>query len=101
MFTTYRKTVEPIREYPRLALPTPQKASLPGYPPLAEITPQFKPFAIPNTFQGLLNALIKPLNAQDLVPEPLPYPADTKSAYLFPSGKTNALKRLDYIISSF
>jgi deoxyribodipyrimidine photo-lyase len=73
---------------------------LPGYPPLAEITPQFKPFAIPDTFQALLDALMKPLNTQDLVPEQLPYPADTKSAHPFPGGEAEALERLDYIISS-
>src|SRR5206468_1635914 len=75
VFTTYRKTIEPLREHPRPALPAPEKGTLPGFPPLAEITPQFKPFAVPDTYQGLLDALMKPLNAQDLVPEPLPYPA--------------------------
>jgi deoxyribodipyrimidine photo-lyase len=100
VFTTYRKTVEPLREHPRPVLLAPANFHMPGYPPLAEITPQYKPFAIPVTFQGLLDALIKPLNAQDLVPEPLPYPADTKSAHPFRGGETEAYKRLDHIISS-
>jgi deoxyribodipyrimidine photo-lyase len=100
VFTTFRKTVEPIRSRPRLALPAPEKGSLPSYPPLAEITPQFKPFTIPDTFQGLVDALVKPLTAQDLVPEPLPFPAGTKSAHPFPGGETEALGRLDHIISS-
>jgi deoxyribodipyrimidine photo-lyase len=100
VFTTYRKTVEPIRDHPRPALPAPQYGYLPEYPPLAKITPQHKPFDVPESLQGLIDALMKPLNAQDLVPEPLPYPADTKSAHPFPGGETEAHKRLDHIISS-
>jgi deoxyribodipyrimidine photo-lyase len=39
-----------------------------GYPPLAEIALQYKPFAIPVIFQGLLDVLIKLLNVQTLSP---------------------------------
>ena len=100
VFTTYRKTVEPLSDHPRPTLPAPEKDSLPRYPPLTDVTPQFKPFVIPDTYQGLLGALLKPLKTQDLIPEPLPYPADAKSAHPFGGGETFAHERLDYIVSS-
>ncbi|KAN0119415.1 cryptochrome [Hyaloscypha variabilis] len=100
VFTTYRKTVEPLRDHPRAVLPSPEKGSLPGYPPVATITPQFEPFQVPDTFAGLLHALMKPLNVQDLVPEPLQYPEDAKSAHPFDGGERPAYQRLLYIISS-
>ncbi len=100
VFTTYRKTVEPLRNHPRRALPVLKSGSLLPYPPLTVITPQFQPFAVPETYQGLLDALMKPLVAQSLVPEPFPYPPDTKSAHPFLGGETEAYKRLDHIISS-
>ena len=71
---------------------------MPGYPP--EVTPQFEPFQIPDTFKGVLDALMKPLKAQDLVPEPLPYPEDAKSAHPFNGGERPAHQRLEHIISS-
>jgi deoxyribodipyrimidine photo-lyase len=100
VFTTYRKTVEPLRDHPRLALPAPEKGTLPEFPPLNEIARQHKPFVIPDTFQGLLDALTKPLKAHNIIPEPLPYPPNTKSAHPFLGGETEAHKRLDYLISS-
>jgi len=100
VFTTYRKTVEPLRDHPRAALPALENGSLPAYPPSEELTAQLKPFVIPNTLQGLVDAVLKPLKAQDLVSEPLPYPSDTKSAHPFLGGETVAHDRLDHLISS-
>ncbi|KAI9056261.1 hypothetical protein LZ554_001188 [Drepanopeziza brunnea f. sp. 'monogermtubi'] len=98
IFTSYRKTVEPLRDHPRDALPVPTKGALPPFP--AESIPdQREPFTIPASLDDLQKALLKPLNAQDLVRNPPPYPTGTTSAHPFLGGESQAQDRLEYLIT--
>ncbi|KAL2069295.1 hypothetical protein VTL71DRAFT_15633 [Oculimacula yallundae] len=100
VFTTYRKTVEPLRDSPREVLPTPTKGSLPPFPPTSSIPEQHSPFTIPNTLEDLQSSLLKPLSADQLVKNPPSYPKATKSAHPFLGGETQAIDRLNYLITS-
>merc|ERR1712093_722576 len=77
IFTSYRKTVEPLRDHPREALPTPSKGALPPFPPKDSIPAQRSPFNIPDTLDNLQSSLLKPLSAHDLVKNPPSYPEST------------------------
>ncbi|CZR51632.1 related to cryptochrome DASH [Phialocephala subalpina] len=100
VFTTYRKTVEPLRNHPRPVLPSLVKGSLPPYPPCSSIPDQYSPFTIPTTEKELQAALLKPLVAQDLVKDPPTHPEGAKSAHPFQGGETHAQDRLNYLITS-
>jgi len=98
IFTTYRKSVEPLRNCPRESQPRPNQ--LPPLPP--ELPPQAGPFMIPNTLEDLKSALLKPF-ADDSsfgLPEPPSWPAGTLSAHPFTGGETAAQERLSHLISS-
>ncbi|PBP24732.1 DASH family cryptochrome [Diplocarpon rosae] len=98
IFTSYRKTVEPLRDHPREVLPTPTKDSLPPYP--SSIPDQREPFTIPDTLDDLQASLLKPLSSQDLIKNPPSYPSGTTSAHPFLGGESQAQDRLNYLIKS-
>ncbi|KAH8684870.1 DNA photolyase, FAD-binding/Cryptochrome [Tricladium varicosporioides] len=100
VFTDYRNKVEPLREAPRDVLLTPAKGELPSYPADNAIPAQKSPFSIPNSLGGLQEALLRPLLAQPLINNPPSHPDNVESAHPFKGGESNALARLDHLISS-
>ena len=96
VFTSYRKSVEPLREAPRRVLPTPK--SLPSTPSF--IPPQSSPFSIPDSLDGLDAALQKPLKAQPPLKDDMPYPPNVRSAHPYHGGTTTGLRRIQSLISS-
>lgn len=100
IFTTYRKTVEPLRDHPRAVLPTPAKGSLPPYPNQSSIPGQHGPFTIPDTLETLRSALLKPLSASDLIRNPPKYPEGTTSAHPFLGGESQAQDRLTHHVKA-
>ncbi|KAK6818837.1 hypothetical protein PG987_016290 [Apiospora arundinis] len=98
VFTTYRKSMEPLRERPRHTVPRPPKASLPKFPPTSAIAPQVAPFEIPTDLDGFREAMLK--KVRDFIHFVPPFPEDADSAHPFNGGETNALVRLDHIVKS-
>ena len=98
VFTTYRKSQEPLRQRPRKALPRPGKSSLPPMPNASTIPPQHSPFVVPDTLDDLKARLIQPL--QIVVPKPPKFPDGALSAHPFIGGETGADKRLCHLIKS-
>ncbi|KAK0656296.1 DNA photolyase, FAD-binding/Cryptochrome [Cercophora newfieldiana] len=98
VFTTYRKDCEPLREKPRPVLPPPKLGSLPKFPESSVIPPQGAPFVIPETEDGLRDALVKPV-ASILENQPK-FPEGAKSAHPFKGGETYARSRLHDLIES-
>ncbi|WPG97765.1 cryptochrome [Acrodontium crateriforme] len=94
VFTTFRKTVEPLRNAPRKELPRPK--SLPALPEF--IPPQDSPFAIPTTLKATLEALHKPLT-KDVVDIPS-MPEGVESAHPFTGGSKAALERVRHLIEA-
>ncbi|KAK7189186.1 hypothetical protein DPSP01_005423 [Paraphaeosphaeria sporulosa] len=97
VFTTYRKSLEPLRSRPRPSIPAPTQ--LPPSPP--QIPPQQRPFEIPTSREGLIKALLQPLedDPSHNLPHPPQWPPETKSSHPFPGGETAAHERLRYLIS--
>ena len=96
VFTTYRKSVEPLRNAPRKVLPSPK-----SLPPLPTYVPeQSSPFKIPNTYDDLLASLFKPLEARPDIRSPAPYPSGTKSAHPFRGGAKMGHRRIQHLIAS-
>ncbi|KAF7889952.1 uncharacterized protein EAF02_002367 [Botrytis sinoallii] len=98
VYTTYRKSVEPLREAPRPTLPKPEKNSLPPFP--TDVPPQHAPFTIPTSYEEIESALLKPINAQPLIKNPPSYPENSLSVHPFTGGESHALERLDHLITS-
>lgn len=96
IFTTYLKSVEPLREKPRSILPTPAKSSLPRLPEISAIAPQAKPFVIPGDYQELVDALVRPV--QTFLGNMPAFPEKASSAHPFKGGEDAAHKRLDYVV---
>jgi len=96
VFTSYRKSVEPLREAPRR--PIPATSSLPPVP--SDLPLHTDPFSIPETYEELESKLMKPLKASPLLPNPLPFPAGVQSAHPFRGGSSEGLKRIRSLISS-
>ncbi|KAM0350839.1 hypothetical protein ACHAO7_000967 [Fusarium culmorum] len=97
VFTTYRKTQEPLRERPRPPLPRPQPGSLPSFP--SWIPPQQAPFRIPNDYDEFERLLLEPVKAPIISDAP-PFPEGAKSAHPFKGGETPAWDRLYHLIKS-
>ncbi|EXJ80242.1 hypothetical protein A1O1_08384 [Capronia coronata CBS 617.96] len=96
VFTSYRKSVEPLREAPRSPLPTP-----PSLLPLPSFIPdQAPPFAIPETHDGLEAALMKPLEDEPLLSEPPSFPPGVTSAHPFHGGSKEGLGRIQNLLRS-
>lgn len=96
VFTSYRKSVEPLRDAPRNQLPTPK--TLPSLPPT--IPPQTKPFTIPSSYADFESCLLKPLSASPPLSSPPTYPPDVKSAHPFSGGATAAHARVQHLLAS-
>lgn len=98
VYTTYRKSLEPLRSRPRRTLPTPTQL-----PPLPlDIPPQRHPFEIPTTLHSLKKALLDPLEEDPTygLPTPPRLPTDVQAAHPFRGGETAAQDRLSHLISS-
>ncbi|KAH7122292.1 cryptochrome DASH [Dendryphion nanum] len=98
VYTTYRKTLEPLRSRPRKTLTTPTKL-----PPLPqEIPPQEAPFEIPTTLEGFKNCLLFPMK-EDLtfgLSQPPKWPENVQSAYPLAGGESAGQNRLAHLVSS-
>lgn len=97
VFTTYRKTQEPLRERPRSPLPRPQAGSLPSFPS-SWAPSQQSPFQIPETYKEFERRLLEPID--NMVPDPPAYPEDGKSSHPFEGGESPAWDRLYHLIKS-
>ncbi|KND92837.1 putative cryptochrome DASH, mitochondrial [Tolypocladium ophioglossoides CBS 100239] len=100
VFTTYRKSQEPLRERPRKVLPRPGKSSLPPLPDEASIPPQHRPFSVPDTLDldGLEARLLQPLDT--VLSNPPKFPDGAQSAHPFRGGETRARERLCHLVES-
>ncbi|KIV90972.1 hypothetical protein PV10_05570 [Exophiala mesophila] len=96
VFTSYRKSVEPLREAPRNEVPPPQ--SLPPLP--GHVPPQHGPFLIPNDYQSLEESLLKPLKAEPPLPKSIAIPESVSSAHPFHGGAKTGLERIESLIKS-
>jgi len=93
VFTNFRKTVEPLRDAPRKELPKPDK--LPALPD--HIPGQAAPFEVPDSLEGVLQALYKPLDASETIPNPPQKHGDFKT-YKFHGGSKAGLDRIRHLI---
>ncbi|KAI9642054.1 hypothetical protein NHQ30_009925 [Ciborinia camelliae] len=98
IYTTYRKSVEPLRNAPRPVLPKPENNSLLPFP--VDVPPQHSPFTIPTTYEEIEAALLKTINAQPLVKNPPSYPENSVSVHPFTGGESHAQERLEHLITS-
>lgn len=96
VYTTYRKSVEPLRGCARPVLPAP--SSLPPLP--SEIPRQSPPFFIPDSLNDLKACLLKPLENDTSVPEPARFPPNVQSAHPFKGGETAGQQRLYHLLFS-
>ncbi|RGP71104.1 hypothetical protein FLONG3_7232 [Fusarium longipes] len=96
VFTTYRKSQEPLRERPRPSLPRPQAGSLPPFP--SSVPPQHAPFEIPDDYDEFVRRLLDPID--NMIPDPPPFPEGAKSAHPFKGGENPAWERLYHLIKS-
>ncbi|KAI1506093.1 DASH family cryptochrome [Biscogniauxia marginata] len=97
IFTTYRKTMEPLREKPRAPLPPPAEGSLPALVEHSIVPEQEEPFEIPSSLDQLEEALLRPLSSA--LPNVTPLD-EIKSAHPFRGGEDKARDRLHYLIQS-
>jgi len=96
VFTSYRKSVEPLRDAPRKVLSKPK-----SLPPLPDpLPPQKEPFSIPDQYDDFETALLKPLEAKPLLQDIAPFPKGTKSASPFKGGSKAGLERIQHLIGS-
>ncbi|KAK5133117.1 hypothetical protein LTR08_008141 [Meristemomyces frigidus] len=96
VFTAFRKTVEPLRAAPRKELPLPDKL-----PPLPDHIPsQIQPFSIPDTLEGIIIALHKPLDDNMGVPDMPTMPQGIRSAHPFLGGSKAGQDRIRHLIES-
>ncbi|KAH0613942.1 uncharacterized protein H6S33_005828 [Morchella sextelata] len=96
VFTQFRKTVEPLRDNVRDPHPRPISiAPIPHYIPA-----QKPPFTIPDSLDGLISSLLKPLQNLDLPGSSLQTPPGAKTAHPFKGGETSGLKRIDHMLAT-
>lgn len=96
VFTTYRKSIEPLRTRPRAVLPKPAKGELPSFPEPSQIPPQCPPFVIPTEFDDLKAAALSPV--RDFLPGMPAFPEGAESAHPFSGGEASAHERVRYLI---
>ncbi|KAF2792777.1 cryptochrome DASH, partial [Melanomma pulvis-pyrius CBS 109.77] len=98
IYTTFRKSLEPLRSRPRRTLPSP--AQLPPLPP--DIPPQKHPFKIPADLEHLTKSLLAPLEKDTIsdLQSLLLVPPNAESAHPFVGGEKAAQDRLSHLISS-
>ena len=96
VFTTFRKTVEPLRDNVRQPV-----APITSLLPLPESIPaQTPPFSIPSERSELVHALQKPVLDMDL-PHPITQPSsNARTAHPFVGGETNAHERVVHLLVS-
>ncbi|XEV03719.1 hypothetical protein FSHL1_009006 [Fusarium sambucinum] len=97
VFTSYRKTQEPLRERPRPPLPRPEAGSLPSFP--SRIPSQQAPFRIPDDYDEFERLLLEPVKAP-IISDPPPFPEGAKSSHPFKGGESPAWDRLYHLIKS-
>jgi len=97
VFTSFRNQVEPLREAPRKELPKPDQL-----PPLPNHIPSSaSPFQIPETLNGIIDALHKPLPVDAGMPNmTLEMPEGAKSAHPFKGGSKTGQQRIRHLIES-
>jgi len=105
IYTTFRKSLEPLRSRPRKPLPPP-----PSLPPQVEeslIPVQSSPFVIPKDLPDLIHALLKPMDPSMDLPQPPQWPRsasstspETQSAHPFQGGESRAQHRIDHLLVS-
>ncbi|KAF5003695.1 hypothetical protein FDECE_9780 [Fusarium decemcellulare] len=98
VFTSYRKTQEPLRERPRPSLPRPERGSLPPLPPASWAASQDSPFQVPATYEEFEYRLLQPID--NMLSNPPALPQDAKSAHPFEGGETSAWDRLRHLVRS-
>ncbi|ORY00379.1 FAD binding domain of DNA photolyase-domain-containing protein [Clohesyomyces aquaticus] len=98
VYTTFRKSLEPLISRPRRTVPTPSK--LLPLPP--DIPPQSQPFKVPTSLTQLEEFLLAPLNndAGFGLPHPPQWPPNANSAHPFLGGETAGLERLSELINN-
>ncbi|KAI4204939.1 MAG: hypothetical protein LQ350_000791 [Teloschistes chrysophthalmus] len=96
VFTSYRKQVEPLRDAPRRSLPAPTKL----LPVPDTIPPQPGPFNIPETLEGIIACLQKPLESNLGLTNPPKWPTKAQSAHPFHGGETTGYDRIKHLITS-
>ncbi|KAH7305025.1 DNA photolyase, FAD-binding/Cryptochrome [Stachybotrys elegans] len=97
IFTSYRKSQEPLRARPRATLKRPDRGSLPSMPDPSLIPAQADPFVMPDTLDDAIDRLVKPV--QNFLSDPPPLP-EVESAHPFQGGESRAHNRLTYLIKS-
>ncbi|KAH8659604.1 DNA photolyase, FAD-binding/Cryptochrome [Ilyonectria robusta] len=95
IFTTYRKTQEPLLHRPRPSLPCPVVSTLPPLPPATWAPPQKMPFVEPKTYDDFEDRLLEPI--QNMLAKPPVYPHDARSAHPFLGGESQGWDRLFYL----
>ncbi|KAF7554162.1 hypothetical protein G7Z17_g3095 [Cylindrodendrum hubeiense] len=98
IFTTYRKTQEPLLKRPRPSLPCPKATSLPAFPPLTWAPPQKSPFVAPNTYDDFEYRLLQPV--ENMLAKPPVYPHDARSSHPFLGGESNGWSRLFHLVKN-
>lgn len=98
VFTSYRKSQEPLRDRPRSPLPKPQMGALPPLPDSTSIPPQAPPFMAAESLEDLEQRLIAPLG--NLFNNPPQLPEGFTSAHPFRGGETSGWERLEHLINS-
>lgn len=96
IFTSYRKSVEPLRTKPRAVLPTPPEGSLPKFPGTDIVPSQIGPFIIPDSLDKFVEAMVSPV--QQFLPDLPAFPKDAKTAHPFKGGEVQAQARLKHLI---
>lgn len=96
VFTSYRKSVEPLREAPRRELPTP--TNLPPIPSF--IPPQPPPFTIPTTYPALESAVLKPLQDSPPLPNFSREPPTAENGHPFHGGSSQAHRRIQHLLAT-
>lgn len=96
VFTSFRKTVEPLRSAPRKTLPSP--TALPQLP--SYIPPQFEPFEIPDQLEAVISALTAPLGGDLQIPNTPSWPAGAESAHPFEGGSAAGHDRVKHLVTS-
>lgn len=97
VFTTYRKSQEPLRDRPRQVL-TVDPSKLPRLPTRSTIPSQHLPFVSPKSLEDLETRLLKPL--QDEFSDFPSFPANATSAHPFHGGEQQGRNRLEYLVKS-
>ncbi|PHH66391.1 hypothetical protein CDD81_7446 [Ophiocordyceps australis] len=99
VFTTYRKSQEPLRQRPRSVLPAPVKSSLPPMPQESIVAPPHDdPFEEATSLDHLEACLVQPLDK--ILRNPPDFPQGAESGHPLRGGESHAAERLQHLVSS-